>query len=242
MSIQGSQTTSIHCRLLAESYCWFIVMGKLFDHISPQFLPQQHSQAGSLFPRTADRPLAGQARVWLRRICDSMGRESRNGYPNAKSASYNPQSLDVGCSPGKMNQHYCCQSPGVSTWPPAGSTLPVIGTLPHHFAESAGLARNSQHSGSQASESHFRATWMLQDAAVVANCNTYNRNQTVRELGKGLFFRGRCRGAGIDSMSESFRTAFQTIYDLAGIHPTGDCRRNANQISDNPRHALSVQC
>ena len=217
-------------------------MGKLFDHISPQFLPQQHPVAGRFFLRTADHPLMGQAPVWLRRLCDSMGRESRNGFSDTKSASYNLHSLDAGCSPGKTNQHYSCQSPVVSTWPPAGSTLPVIGTLPHHFAESAGLARNSQHSGSQASESQFRATRMLQDAAVVANCNTYNRNQTVRELGKGLFFRGRCRGAGIDSTSESFRTAFQTIYDLAGIHPTGDCRLDANQISDNPRHALSVQC
>lgn len=54
----------------------------------------------------------------------------------------------------------------------ADSALPVIGTLPDHFAESAALARNSQHSDVRASESHFRATWMLQVAAVVANCNT----------------------------------------------------------------------
>ena len=94
----------------------------------------------------------------------------------------------------------------------ADSTLPVIGTLPDHFAESATLARNSQHSDVRASESHFRATWMLQVAAVVANCNTYNRDRPVRELRKGLFFRGRRHVTGIDSTSESIRTVFQTIY------------------------------
>ena len=126
--------------------------------------------------------------------------------------------------------------------PSANSNLPVTGTLPDHFAESVTLARNSQHSGQQASESQFRATWMLQVAAVVAICNTYNRNPPVRELRKGLFFRGGRRGAGIDSMSESFQTAFQTIYDLTGNLTTNHCRMASIQSSDNPRHAPSVQC
>jgi hypothetical protein len=122
------------------------------------------------------------------------------------------------------------------------SNLAVTATLPVHFAESVRLARNSQHSDQPASESQFRATRMLQVAAGVANCNTYNRNQSVRELRKGLFFRGRRHGAGIDSTSESFRTAFQTIYDLTGNHAAEDCRMHAIQTSDNPRHAPSVQC
>ena len=124
----------------------------------------------------------------------------------------------------------------------ANSNLPVIGTLPDHFAESVTLARNSQHSEHQASESQFRATWMLQLAAGVAICNTYNRNPPVKELRKGLFFRGRRRGAGIDSMSESFRTAFQTIYDLTGNQTANHGHMASIQISDNPRHAPSVQC
>jgi hypothetical protein len=142
----------------------------------------------------------------------------------------------------RTKQSFYCHSHSLSGWVPSDSTLPVIGTLPDHFAESAGLARNSQHSHHPASESHFRATWMLQDAAVVANCNTYNRNQPVRELRKGLFFRSGCHEAGIDSTSESSRTAFHTIYDLTGIQAAGDCRLHAIQISDNPRHAPSVQC
>lgn len=125
---------------------------------------------------------------------------------------------------------------------PASSTVLLIGMLPDHFAESVRLARNSQHYTRQASESDFRATWMLQPAAVVAICNSYNRNPPVRELRKGLFFRGRGRGAGIDSMSESNRTAFQTIYDLTENLATNHCRLAFIQTSDNPRHAPSVQC
>ena len=106
----------------------------------------------------------------------------------------------------------CPSMPAI--WLSASSIMDAIGTSKNHFAESIRLAQNSQHSHQQASESQIMATRVLQDAAVVANCNTHNRNRPIRELRKGSFFRGRYRGAGIDSRSESFRTAFHTIDDL----------------------------
>jgi hypothetical protein len=224
-------------------------MGKVIDHVSRQTL-------GPIRPtRRISRNRSPQLAVQQQLACsatrsrvfpdtdkctDVSGSSSlsdRNALPEGIEHSVRFQHL-----PAAGNQAYSCQSHAFQHWVPSDCTLPVIGTLPDHFAESVRLARNSQYSDHPASESQFRATWMLQDAAVVANCNTYNRNQPVRELRKGLFFRGRRHGAGIDSTSESFRTAFHTIYDLTGIRTTGDCRVHANQISDNPRHAPSVQC
>ena len=230
-------------------------MGKAIDHVSRQTL-RQILPVGRIFWHCSrhhalkGRPvgLASRNRVYL-------GSDESNDSPQSVGLAQTkelpthanvPRSDEVAEKSDRLqkspNQASAYESYSVPRWAPSGRTLPVIGTLPDHFAESVRLARNSQHYRRQASESQFRATGMLQDAAVVANCNTYNRNQPVRELRKGLFFRGRCHGAGIDSTSESFRTAFHTIYDLTGIHATGDCHRHANQISDNPRHAPSVQC
>lgn len=213
-------------------------MGKLFiDHVLAQ-IPSRNCPSRSFEPVrfSHDRLLRHSAGLVKRR-------HSLNG--GEKVTRLGNKMLGPGkfiSLPRAGNSAHLCQSRWALVLLPSNSTLPVIGTLPDHFAESVRLARNSQHSCPQASESQFRATWMLQDAAGVANCNTYNRNQPVRELRKGLFFRGRRHGAGIDSTSESFRTAFHTIYDLTGIHTTDHCRLHAIQTSDYPRHAPSVQC
>ena len=171
-------------------------MSKLIDHISRKFIPLIPP------PCAAER----QNARWLRRhgaaLVGDVGTPflAIKGLPQTLASSH--RASTDGCS---------CNSPSLVPRRSLGSTLAVIGTVPDHFAETVTLARNSQHSGQRASESQFRATRMLQDAAGVANCNTYNRNQPARELRKGLFFRGRRRGAGIDSTSESFRTAFQII-------------------------------
>ena len=113
---------------------------------------------------------------------------------------------------------------------------------PSSFTEFDRLARDSHQSIHQASEEQLWATRLLQVAASVANCNTYNRNQPVGELRKGVFFRGRGHEAGIDSRKESFRTSFQTIHDLIGTHASKVRRMITNRPSDYPRHAPSVQC
>lgn len=237
MSIQSCQITRIDCRTLDASFGWDRVMGQLINHFSWQNLPQNSPLSGihrdDLLRCDLARPTAT--------LLESLGTPpaSKSGLlANDKEGMPQERQRRIAASEAA----HLWQSISVGSCVPSDSNLPVIGTLPDHFAESVRLARNSQHSARQASERQLRATWMLQDAAVVANCNTYNRNQPVRELRKGLFFRGRRRGAGIDSTSESFRTAFQTIYDWTGIQTAENCRMHAIQISDNPRHAPSVQC
>lgn len=230
-------------------------MGKVIDHVSLQTLRQILPMGRIFWHRSRHHAvnccpacLASRSRAIIgsdesNALPQSLGLAQDTGLPERNSVPRSNEVTEKSERSLKLgDQAYSYQSYSAHRGVPSGRTLPVIGTLPDHFAESVRLARNSQHSRHPASESQFRATWMLQDAAVVANCNTYNRNQPVRELRKGLFFRGRCHGAGIDSTSESFRTAFHTIYDLTGIHATGDCHLHANQISDNPRHAPSVQC
>ena len=111
-----------------------------------------------------------------------------------------------------------------------------------HFAEFSELAWDSHPTLPQALEQQPWATRQLQVATGVANCNTYNRNQPVRELGKGGFFHGRGHDAGIDSRTESFRTAFQTIHKLIRTHASEILRMLTDWSSDDPRHAPSVQC
>ncbi len=224
-------------------------MGKVIDHVSRQTL-------GPIRPtRRISRNRSPQLAVQQQLACsatrsrvfpdtdkctDVSGSSSlsdRNALPEGIEHSVRFQHL-----PAAGNQAYSCQSHAFQHWVPSDCTLPVIGTLPDHFAESVRLARNSQYSDHPASESQFRATWMLQDAAVVANCNTYNRNQPVRELGKGGFFHGRGHDAGIDSRTESFRTAFQTIHKLIRTHASEILRMLTDWSSDDPRHAPSVQC
>ena len=225
-------------------------MGKVVDQVSQRTLRQRHLCCGTLWRYSPNLSLCGSPADSPRCRRSGAGKLDRrdlskitaviaesNRFPGYNSGREEHKSTR------KWPQKFCSeQLDPAGLWVPSDCTLPVIGTLPDHFAKSVRLARNSQHSRLEASESQIRATGMLQDAAGVANCNTYNRNQTIRELRKGLFFRGRCHGAGIDSTSESFRTAFQTIYDLTGIHTAGDCRMHAIEISDNPRHAPSVQC
>ena len=113
---------------------------------------------------------------------------------------------------------------------------------PSDFPEFGRLVWDSLLSTHQAPEEQLGATRVLQVAAVVANCNTYNRNQPVGELRKGRFFRGRAHEAGIESSTESFRTAFQTIHDLIGRRVSDNCRMFTSRPSDYPSHAPSVQC
>lgn len=212
-------------------------MGLLSDHVSRQTSPRTGSKYVACWRRSHDGAMPRHlATLWSKRP-EFEGPEVCTHRPKQEVVSQKPP------SPRQANTAAAwCRAASVDAWMPSDSTLPVIGTLPHHFAESGRLARNSQHFGHQASESHFKASGMLQDAAIVAKCNTCNRNQSIRELRKGLFFRGGRRVAGIDFTSKSFRTAFQTIYDLTDIRAAGDCRWDIIQISDNPRHAPSVQC
>ncbi len=236
-------------------------MGKVIDHVSPQ-TPRHVPPACGIFshrspeltstwpavssisgPRAFTGNTASSDRFKTTVQAQSSGLPWVCALPERNrvcSYTWGPETCQG--TPKRTKQAYSHQLYPTHRWVPLNSNLPVIGTLPDHFAKSVRLARNSQHSHHPASESQIRATWMLQDAAVVANCNTYNRNQPIRELRKGLFFRGRYYGAGIDSTSESFRTAFHTIYDLTGVDETGDRHWYAIQISDNPRHAPSVQC
>lgn len=249
MSIQSCQPTSILCRFQAGSHCWDIVMAKIIDHVSQQTFPHAPTPCGIFWRRSPNllvhrSPGGSPSRT---RACFGKCETNELSKISALPESNSVPRYNAGSDKPQRTRNRAKQTDDNQLGPklgcvPSDCTLPVIGTLPDHFAESVRLARNSQDSYPRASESQIRATWMLHDAAVVANCNTYNRNQPVRELRKGLFFRGRCHGAGIDSTSESFRTAFQTIYDLTGIHAAEDCRMHAIQISDNPRHAPSVQC
>ena len=222
----------LHRRNLAPSHRGDQIMETHLDHISPtNVLRSRHLQVR----QTGLSPPAPH------QGCPNLSDPENRITDNTRS---NPKSVKIiahGVYPLRLSAGLSMAGSALSR-PPANSNLPVIGTLPDHFAESVTLARNSQHSEHQASESQFWATWMLQLAAGVAFCNTYNRNPPVGELRKGLFFRGRRRGAGIDSMSESFQTAFQTIYDLTGNLATNHCCMASIQTSDNPSHAPSVQC
>ena len=222
----------LHRRNLAPSHRWVQIMETYLNQICPtNVLRPQHLQARQNGLSTTAPHEGGPI------LCGPENQITDDTWCNPKPFKINSNRVP----PLRFTAALSIAGSALGR-PSANSTLPVIGTLPDHFAESVTLARNSQHSDHQASESHFRATWMLQLAAGVAFCNTYNRNPPVGELRKGLFFRGRRRGAGIDSMSESFQTAFQTIYDLTGNLATNHCCMASIQTSDNPSHAPSVQC